>query len=70
MTDSYTLNEPGYWVDVCIDNQGPEGMPSYMLEIVDEASDAPDRWHIAWRWQTISDAFVEQPERQRSVSLR
>lgn len=42
VTDSYTVNEPGYWVDVCIDNQGPEGIPSYMLEIVDEANEEPE----------------------------
>ena len=28
-----TLNSPGHWVDVNIDNAGPEGMPSYILEV-------------------------------------
>ena len=32
--DSPTVNAPGHWVDVNIDNAGPEGMPSYILEVV------------------------------------
>ena len=31
--DSPTVNAPGHWVDVNIDNAGPEGMPSYILEV-------------------------------------
>jgi len=31
---SPTVNAPGHWVDVNIDNAGPEGMPSYILEVV------------------------------------
>lgn len=30
-----TINAVGHWVDVNIDNRGPEGMPSYILEVVD-----------------------------------
>lgn len=28
-----TINAPGHWVDVNIDNAGPQGMPSYILEV-------------------------------------
>lgn len=28
-----TVNAPGHWVDVNIDNTGPQGMPSYILEV-------------------------------------
>jgi hypothetical protein len=28
-----TLNAPGHWVDVNIDNAGPQGIPSYILEV-------------------------------------
>jgi len=31
--DNPTVNAPGHWVDVNIDNAGPEGMPSYILEV-------------------------------------
>lgn len=32
--DSPTVNQPGHWVDVNIDNQGAEGIPSYILEVI------------------------------------
>jgi len=32
--DNPTVNAPGHWVDVNIDNAGPEGIPSYILEVV------------------------------------
>jgi hypothetical protein len=28
-----TVNAPGHWVDVNIDSAGPQGMPSYILEV-------------------------------------
>lgn len=31
--DQPTVNKPGHWVDVNIENRGPEGMPSYILEV-------------------------------------
>jgi hypothetical protein len=31
--DKPIVNHPGHWVDVNIDNQGPEGIPSYILEV-------------------------------------
>jgi len=34
LTDSRTVNHPGYWVDVNIGGRGPEGMPSYLLEVM------------------------------------
>lgn len=34
--DSPTVNEPGYWVDVRIDNHGSQGMPSYLLEVINQ----------------------------------
>ena len=30
--DNPTVNAPGNWVDVNINNAGPEGMPSYVLD--------------------------------------
>jgi hypothetical protein len=33
ITDSQTVNHPGYYVDVNINNQGPTGIPSYMIEV-------------------------------------
>ena len=30
-----TVNAPGHWVDVTINNEGAEGMPSYLLEVSD-----------------------------------
>lgn len=32
--DAPTKNQEGHWVDINIDNQGAEGMPSYILEVV------------------------------------
>jgi hypothetical protein len=32
--DSPTINEPGHWVDVNINNQGVEGIMSYILEVI------------------------------------
>jgi hypothetical protein len=31
-----TVNAPGHWVDVNIDSAGPQGMPSYIIEVQDE----------------------------------
>lgn len=32
--DNPTVNFPGHWVDVIINDFGPEGIPSYILEVV------------------------------------
>lgn len=32
--DNPTVNAPGHWVDININNEGIEGMPSYILEVV------------------------------------
>ncbi len=34
LPDNPTVNAPGHWVDVNIDNAGAEGIPSYILEVV------------------------------------
>jgi len=31
--DNPTINSPGHWVDISIENAGPEGVPSYILEV-------------------------------------
>lgn len=31
-----TVNHPGHWVDVNIQQQGPEGIPSYILEVIND----------------------------------
>lgn len=33
--DAPTVNEQGHWVDIN-DGKGPEGMPSYLLEVIGE----------------------------------
>lgn len=54
-----TVMQPGHWVDVNIDHQGAEGIPSYILEVVphwrrpDDTSDeleVGDRLVAICRW--------------------
>lgn len=33
ITDHKTVNQPGIWVDVSINNQGGSGIPSYIIEV-------------------------------------
>jgi hypothetical protein len=33
--ENQTVNAAGHWVDVNIDNAGPQGMPSYILEVIE-----------------------------------
>lgn len=34
-----TVNAPGHWVDVSINNEGAEGIPSYILEVVEHVGE-------------------------------
>ena len=33
--DNRTIDQPGCWVDINIEGQGPEGIPSYILEVIE-----------------------------------